>query len=95
MNDEIYKLVQNPTFWVVSAWLAEKIYQSYAKNNQVTSQAIRELGVKIAELTVSIVRLETKLQSIEQFAFSIPKLQQDLNVLHARVRTLDPTISAQ
>lgn len=80
--DDINKLIHNPVTWVILAWAARELYRWLSKSN-------RELVTKMSELTIAIVRLETKLESIERVAYSIPKLEKDVSALHSKFRQFD------
>lgn len=85
---DLIALVKNPAFVVIAAWLAREMWQSHTKSKNGQDEAIKENTKKMQELTISIIKLETKLEHIYESLSSIPKMKEDINALHGRYRSL-------
>lgn len=75
--EKFIALLKNPIFLVMLGWLIKEIWMGSAR-----------LSNKINELNLSMVRLETKIEAIEKFSESIPKLKDDITAAHDKIREL-------
>lgn len=74
----------NPAIWIAGLWISRELYHSWKTKGAALSKSM-------AELTVAIVRLETKLEALENIAYSVPKLKKDVDGLYQKMRSFDPT----
>lgn len=86
----IEELLKNPATWVVTAWILREIYRWFKKRNTDLEDYIKQNLTKMGELTIAIVRLETKLENIERIAYSVPKIEKDISALHSKFRQFVP-----
>jgi DNA repair exonuclease SbcCD ATPase subunit len=98
---DLFDLAHNPAMWMFALWAGREIYHAFQKKSAALdkslaeirtehTQSIKENTSRMADLTVAIVRLETKLESIESLTFNIPKMKDDLNAIHGKLRRFDP-----
>lgn len=81
--EDLNKLLHNPVAWVLVMWVVREIYNFFKKRDA-------EIISKMSELTIAIVRLQTKLENIERMAYSVPKLEKDMNAIHSKFRQFAP-----
>lgn len=84
--DDINKLIRNPVTWVVLVWIGRELWRLYREKGRELDKAIKENILKMGELTIAIVRLETKIENLEKLAGSVPKIQSDVNTLYSKLR---------
>jgi hypothetical protein len=80
----INDLIHNPAIWLLCLWVSREIFHSWKEKGAALSKSM-------AELTVAIVRLQTKIENLETIAYSVPKLKQDIDGLYRKMRESDST----
>lgn len=83
---QVLEFLLNPVTLIIVAWLIRELFTIYRQKGSALDLSIATLSEKIGLLSISIVRLETKLESLEHFAELIPKLQSDVSAAHEKIR---------
>jgi hypothetical protein len=86
MNDEFVRLLFNPTFLLMAAWLVKEVFAGYKRNSvhyeqsltiirEQNQEALRKINDKMSVLNLAIVRLDTRMEHMLPQA-SRPKNKQ-------------------
>lgn len=75
-------LLSNPTFLFLVFWFLREMYA-------LSKSKVSDINVKLSELTIAIVKLETRLESIQRLTDAVPKLIQDNAAFHEKVREMN------
>jgi hypothetical protein len=89
---ESLELIKNPTFWVIVAWVLREMYTARKSKDKELTSAIKEATEKIIALTISMTKLEVKLEAVEQINKYVPKMNDDLRVLHGNMKKIAPEL---
>lgn len=101
--DALKTLFTNPILWLVLAWVFREWWGHYKKTRRTLEDTIKAESTKLQaslkentlemhRLTISITEAKVKIESLERITGVIPKLAQDLNVAHERIRTIAPEL---
>lgn len=103
MNDlqGIPEFIQNPITWLICAWILREAWalaMKSAKEHQEANKefkvdvtgALKENSEKLATMTIALIKLESKLDSMSQLVMLVPKLTQDVSILFERIKLLSP-----
>lgn len=97
----IHDFIQNPITWLLAAWLIREVWSIGVQANKSKEEAnksfktdvtgaLKENSDRLATMTVALVKLESKFDSISQLALMVPKLAQDITILFERIKSLTP-----
>lgn len=85
---EWFSLLSNPTFLLLFFWFLKEMYSLSKSKVGGFETAMKENSIKLSELTISLVRLETRLESFEKIMETVPKLRSDVDAAHSKIREI-------
>lgn len=71
---------------VFLGWVASQAWDSVKKSKEAKEL---DLSRNLAELTVAVTELKIKVEILSEKLSPMPKIQQDLNELHGKVREIN------
>lgn len=86
----INDLTHNAAFWVILAWVGREILSHFKKKETDHSRAMEKNTQAISTLTIAITELKVRLTMIDDNIKMLPKMRDDINEAHSRIRTLNP-----
>jgi hypothetical protein len=88
-------VIQEPAIWLVLAWFVRELYSYLKDKGNKHTQALVDNTLEIHKLSLVLVEFKVEIQNLKEATKHIPKMQQDLNILHDRVRRIAPEYSRQ
>ncbi len=85
---ELLSLIQNPIFLLIGAWVMREFWTLSQKKASGYDDALKANNAKLTELTIAIVKLETRLESVDKALEILPKMRADIDASHSKIRDL-------
>lgn len=87
-TNDLMGLLKNPAFILMAVWLFKEVWSNAKRKNLALDSTLKDLSDKINQLTIAVVKLEAQLQSIDKLVEIIPKMREDINASHDKIRSL-------
>jgi hypothetical protein len=88
--DQIHALLSNPATWILAGWLIKEMWASRKTKDKEHTSALQQNTQEIQKLTLALAKFEFRLDHLDKAVELLPKMRNDINDFHAKIRALDP-----